>query len=149
MTSTILPTLNEEWGFFGTIGRSESAAADPATAWEIAFRKIAETTGAAAQAARPGDQIDEAAAFARLMIEPDPRTLAGDDEGQAALSPPAPLATGLQLRRPEQLDGDLRHAGAQLGIERLPVPRHQPVLRQRACPRPGAMPEARAARLAG
>jgi hypothetical protein len=52
MTSTILPTRNEEWGFFGTIGRSENAAADPTAAWEIVFRKIAETTGAAPEGVR-------------------------------------------------------------------------------------------------
>jgi hypothetical protein len=52
MTSTILPTRNEGWGFFGTIGRSENAAADPATAWDIAFAKIAETTGAAPEGVR-------------------------------------------------------------------------------------------------
>jgi hypothetical protein len=52
MTSTILPTRNEEWGFFGTIGRSENAAADPATAWDIAFARIAETTGAAPEGVR-------------------------------------------------------------------------------------------------
>jgi hypothetical protein len=52
MTSTILPTRNEEWGFFGTIGRGENAAADPTEVWEIAFRKIAETTGAAPEGVR-------------------------------------------------------------------------------------------------
>jgi hypothetical protein len=34
MTMTILPTRNEEWGFWGTISRIENdAAADPAEAW--------------------------------------------------------------------------------------------------------------------
>lgn len=32
MTSTILPARNTEWGFFGTIGRGENAAADPTEA---------------------------------------------------------------------------------------------------------------------
>jgi hypothetical protein len=52
MTSTILPTRNEGWGFFGTIGRSENAAADPAPAWDIAFARIAETTGTAPEGVR-------------------------------------------------------------------------------------------------
>jgi hypothetical protein len=52
MTSTILPTRNEGWGFFGTIGRSENAVADPAPAWEIAFARIAETTGTAPEGVR-------------------------------------------------------------------------------------------------
>jgi hypothetical protein len=52
MTSTILPSRNTEWGFFGTIGRSENAAADPAPAWDIAFARIAETTGTAPEGVR-------------------------------------------------------------------------------------------------
>ncbi len=43
MTTTILPTRNTDWGFFGTMGRSENAAVDAAAAWEIASREIAET----------------------------------------------------------------------------------------------------------
>ena len=52
MTTTILPTRNTDWGFFGTMGRSENAAVDAAAAWEIASREIAETTGAAPEGVR-------------------------------------------------------------------------------------------------
>jgi hypothetical protein len=52
MSITILPTRNTEWGFFGTIGRSENAAADPAPAWDIASARIAETTGATPEGVR-------------------------------------------------------------------------------------------------
>ena len=39
MTTTILPTRNDDWGFLGTIARIETGpAADPAEAWEIASR---------------------------------------------------------------------------------------------------------------
>ena len=34
MTTTILPTRNTDWGYFGTISRIEtSPAADPTEAW--------------------------------------------------------------------------------------------------------------------
>ena len=53
MTTTILPTRNEAWGFFGTIARIEtSPAADPTEAWEIASRRIAETTEASPEGVR-------------------------------------------------------------------------------------------------
>ena len=40
MTTTILPTRNAAWGFWGTISRIENdPAADPAKAWEIASRR--------------------------------------------------------------------------------------------------------------
>jgi hypothetical protein len=52
MTTTILPTRNEDWGFWGTISRSENRAADPATAWEIASLRIAEATEAAPEGVR-------------------------------------------------------------------------------------------------
>jgi hypothetical protein len=52
MTTKIQPTRNEDWGFYGTMGRSEHAAADPAAAWEVASRRIAETTSAAPEGVR-------------------------------------------------------------------------------------------------
>jgi hypothetical protein len=53
MTATILPTRNEPWGFWGTIDRFENdAAADPAKAWEIASRRIAEATEASPEGVR-------------------------------------------------------------------------------------------------
>ena len=52
MTTTILPTRNTEWGFFGTIARIETAChrADPGL--EIAARRIAETTEASPEGVR-------------------------------------------------------------------------------------------------
>jgi hypothetical protein len=45
MTTTILPSQNTEWGYWGTVARIENdPAADPAKAWEIASRRIAEVT---------------------------------------------------------------------------------------------------------
>ena len=41
MTTTILPTQNTEWGFWGTIAHH----AELATAWPLAMRAIAEATG--------------------------------------------------------------------------------------------------------
>ena len=53
MTTTILPTQNTEWGFWGTISRIENdPAADPAKAWEIASRRIAEVTTASPEGVR-------------------------------------------------------------------------------------------------
>ena len=53
MTTTILPTRNTDWGFFGTIARIEtSPAADPTEAWEIAARRIAEATEASPEGVR-------------------------------------------------------------------------------------------------
>ena len=53
MTTTILPTQNTEWGFWGTIGRIENdPAADPAKAWDIASRRIAEATTASPEGVR-------------------------------------------------------------------------------------------------
>jgi hypothetical protein len=52
MTTKILPTRNEDWGFWGTMDRSELAAADPARAWEIASRRVAEATEAAPEGVR-------------------------------------------------------------------------------------------------
>ena len=53
MTATILESRNTEWGFWGTISRIENdPAADPAKAWEIASRKIAEPTQAAPEGVR-------------------------------------------------------------------------------------------------
>ena len=47
MTTTILPSQNTEWGFWGTIARIKNdPAADPAKAWDIASRRIAEVTTA-------------------------------------------------------------------------------------------------------
>jgi hypothetical protein len=53
MTTTILPTRNEPWGFWGTISRIENdPAADRAKAWEIASRRIAEVTTASPEGVR-------------------------------------------------------------------------------------------------
>ena len=53
MTTTILPTRNTDWGFWGTIARIENdPAADPAKAWEIASRRIAEVTTASPEGVR-------------------------------------------------------------------------------------------------
>jgi hypothetical protein len=52
MTTTILPTRNEDWGYWGTMSRSENGAADPAAAWEIATRRIAEATEATPEGVR-------------------------------------------------------------------------------------------------
>jgi hypothetical protein len=49
--TTTLPSRNTEWGFHGTIGRNHPAA-DPAEAWEIASRAIAEATGASLEGVR-------------------------------------------------------------------------------------------------
>ena len=53
MTTTILPSQNTECGFWGTISRIETdPAADPARAWEIASRRIAEVTTASPEGVR-------------------------------------------------------------------------------------------------
>ena len=53
MTSTILPTRNEAWGFFGTIDQIRNdLAADPAKAWPIAFEVIAQATKASPEGVR-------------------------------------------------------------------------------------------------
>ena len=53
MTTTTLPTQNTEWGYWGTISRIENyPAADPAKAWDIASRRIAEVTTASPEGVR-------------------------------------------------------------------------------------------------
>ena len=53
MTTTILPTRNEPHGFWGTIGRIENdPAANPAKAWAVASRRIAEETTASPEGVR-------------------------------------------------------------------------------------------------
>jgi hypothetical protein len=53
LTDTILPTRNTDWGYWGTLSRSEAAPGiDAARAWEIASRRIAEATGAAPEGVR-------------------------------------------------------------------------------------------------
>jgi hypothetical protein len=53
MTTTILPSQNTEWGFWGTLGRIENdLAADAAKAWESASRRIAEATSASSEGVR-------------------------------------------------------------------------------------------------
>ncbi len=53
MTTTILPSRNEPWGYWGTIARIENGpAADAAKAWQIASRSIAEVTEASPEGVR-------------------------------------------------------------------------------------------------
>ena len=53
MTTTILPSGNPDWGYWGTLSRIENdPAADPAKAWEIASRRIAEVTTASPEGVR-------------------------------------------------------------------------------------------------
>ncbi len=47
-SSTILPTANEAWGFYGSIRHN----ADPAEAWRLASLSIAAETGASEEAVR-------------------------------------------------------------------------------------------------
>ena len=49
MTTTILPTRNEAWGFFGTM---QTAGADPMQAWNAASAMIAAATEASAEGVR-------------------------------------------------------------------------------------------------
>ena len=49
MTTPILPTRNEAWGFFGTL---QMARADPMQSWIAASAMIAAETGASAEAVR-------------------------------------------------------------------------------------------------
>ncbi|MBI3674076.1 MAG: hypothetical protein HY245_11815 [Rhizobiales bacterium] len=48
MTTTILPTRNEAWGFYGTSRHH----VDPDRAWPLAFATIAEATGASPEGVR-------------------------------------------------------------------------------------------------
>jgi hypothetical protein len=53
MTTTILPARNTDWGFWGSIAHSHyDLATDAAAAWEIASRRIAETTEASPEGVR-------------------------------------------------------------------------------------------------
>jgi hypothetical protein len=49
MTTTTLPSTNENWGFFGTM---QTAGADPMQAWTAANAMIAAATGASAEGVR-------------------------------------------------------------------------------------------------
>ena len=48
MTTEILPTTNETWGFWGTIGHH----ADQSEAWALAMTAIGTATGCEAEAVR-------------------------------------------------------------------------------------------------
>ena len=53
MTTTILPTRNAEWGFWGTIDRIENdLAADAPRAWTLASAGIASATGVSPEGVR-------------------------------------------------------------------------------------------------
>jgi hypothetical protein len=53
MITTILPTRNTEWGFFGTIDRIEhDLAADAPKAWTLASESIAAATGVSPEGVR-------------------------------------------------------------------------------------------------
>jgi len=53
MTTTILPTRNPDWGYWGTIGRrTNGRAADVTKAWELASRAIAAVTEVAPEGVR-------------------------------------------------------------------------------------------------
>jgi hypothetical protein len=52
MTTTILPTRNEDWGFWGTISRSENGAADPASGLGDRLPPDREATEAAPEGVR-------------------------------------------------------------------------------------------------
>ena len=60
-----------------------------------------------------GNQVDEAAALTRLVVEPLARFGAGHDQRQAAVAAPAPLAARSHGRAPEKLAGKLRQPLAQ------------------------------------
>jgi hypothetical protein len=49
--TTVLPTTNTAWGFWGTIERCEQGA-DPAAAWTLASAEIAAATQCSASAVR-------------------------------------------------------------------------------------------------
>ena len=49
MTTTILPTTNQPWGFWGTMGHAE---ADQSQAWALASIAIAKATGGTPEAVR-------------------------------------------------------------------------------------------------
>ena len=78
---------------------------------------------AAGETEVPANQIDEAAAAARLMVEPHARLGAADHDRKAALAAPAPFMARAEGRLAQQLDHEFRNPGAQLGIEGLPIPR--------------------------
>ena len=53
MTTTILPTRNTEWGFYGTIDRiNDDLAADAPKAWTLASKRIAAATGVSPEGVR-------------------------------------------------------------------------------------------------
>ena len=53
MTTTILPTRNEAWGFWGTMARvTNDIAADPRKAWPAAFVAISDATDATPEGVR-------------------------------------------------------------------------------------------------
>ncbi|MDG4603732.1 MAG: hypothetical protein P9C55_13325 [Defluviicoccus sp.] len=49
MTTTILPTTNQAWGFWGSMGHAE---ADQSQAWALATTAIAKATGGTPEAVR-------------------------------------------------------------------------------------------------
>ncbi len=49
MTSTILSTRNEAWGFFGTM---QTGGRDPRQSWQIAFPLIVDATGCSPEGVR-------------------------------------------------------------------------------------------------
>ena len=68
------------------------------------------------------DEIDQPAAFARLVVEPHAGPGTGDHDREAALAAPAPFPACAEGRLAQQLDHEFRRPRAQLGVEGLPVP---------------------------
>ena len=81
------------------------------------------------------NQVDKAATAARLVVEPRPCLGSGDSNGKRTTAAPPSLDAGPERRGAEQLLGQLRYAGLQIGTEGVPVDRHQRARTMRRCRR--------------
>lgn len=78
MTTTILPTRNTAWGFYGTIERIENdLVADAPNAWTLASKRIAAATGVSPEGVRDFLDSRHGRHFADDVANSLPRTGSG------------------------------------------------------------------------
>jgi len=85
MTTTILPTRNEDWGFWGTITRAGNEH-DAGAAWRLAFQAIAAETDAGPQGVRDFLDSRQGRHFADNVANELFRGRALDDAIEAAVA---------------------------------------------------------------
>ena len=141
MTTTILPTRNEAWGFFGTM---QSAGADPMQSWNAASAMIAAATDASPEGVRDFLDSRHGRHFADDVAGELGKGLGLEEAIEAAVA----RWMGWRIdRRTNRDEGHPRRASLPDGLGHpLPDPRRDAGLTPAAFRLPAAHPSGRAAR---